>query len=52
MMPAQARVPPSPPPPAPPPQRRAGQVNDLLPLGAWIQHHSLRGWPVRPWWEH
>src|SRR6204780_1068838 len=32
---------------APPPhQRRAGQVNDLLPLGDWIRHHSLRSWPV------
>ena len=27
-------------------QRRAGQVNDLLPLGDWIRHHSLRSWPV------
>ena len=24
----------------------AGQVNDLLPLGDWIRHHSLRSWPV------
>ena len=33
--------------PVPPPQqRRAGQVNDLLPLGDWIRHHSLRSWPV------
>jgi RsiW-degrading membrane proteinase PrsW (M82 family) len=32
---------------APPPQRQpAGQVNDLLPLGDWIRHHSLRSWPV------
>jgi RsiW-degrading membrane proteinase PrsW (M82 family) len=32
---------------APPPQQRpAGQVNDLLPLGDWIRHHSLRSWPV------
>ena len=23
-----------------------GQVNDLLPLGDWIRHHSLRSWPV------
>jgi RsiW-degrading membrane proteinase PrsW (M82 family) len=30
----------------PPHQRRAGQVNDLLPLGDWIRHHSLRSWPV------
>jgi hypothetical protein len=21
-------------------------VNDLLPLGDWIRHHSLRSWPV------
>src|ERR1700691_3559150 len=27
-------------------QRRAGQGNDLLPLGDWIRHHSLRSWPV------
>ena len=27
-------------------QRRAGQVNDLLPLGDWVRHHSLRSWPV------
>jgi RsiW-degrading membrane proteinase PrsW (M82 family) len=26
--------------------RQAGQVNDLLPLGDWIRHHSLRSWPV------
>jgi RsiW-degrading membrane proteinase PrsW (M82 family) len=33
--------------PAPAPQqRRARQVNDLLPLGDWIRHHSLRSWPV------
>jgi RsiW-degrading membrane proteinase PrsW (M82 family) len=32
------------PPPVPP--RRTGQVNDLLPLGDWIRHHSLRSWPV------
>ena len=33
--------------PAPPPQhQRAGQINDLLPLGDWIRHHSLRSWPV------
>jgi RsiW-degrading membrane proteinase PrsW (M82 family) len=33
--------------PAPPPQqRRAGQANELLPLGDWIRHHSLRSWPV------
>src|SRR6201985_545492 len=39
MMPAQAPVPPTQP-------RRTGQVNDLLPLGDWIRHHSLRSWPV------
>src|SRR5580700_4967244 len=27
-------------------QQRAGQVNDLLPLGDWARHHSLRSWPV------
>jgi RsiW-degrading membrane proteinase PrsW (M82 family) len=33
--------------PAPgPQQQRAGQVNDLLPLGDWVRHHSLRSWPV------
>src|ERR1700758_1194349 len=31
---------------APPLQRRAGQANDLLPLGDWIRHHSLRSWTV------
>src|SRR5580700_12006432 len=39
MMPAQAPIPPAQP-------RRAGQVNDLLPLGDWLRHHSLRSWPV------
>jgi RsiW-degrading membrane proteinase PrsW (M82 family) len=29
-----------------PPQQRAGQASDLLPLGDWIRHHSLRSWPV------
>jgi RsiW-degrading membrane proteinase PrsW (M82 family) len=31
-----------------PPARRQpiGPVNDLLPLGDWIRHHSLRSWPV------
>jgi RsiW-degrading membrane proteinase PrsW (M82 family) len=31
-----------------PPVRRpdGGQVNDLLPVGDWIRHHSLRSWPV------
>jgi RsiW-degrading membrane proteinase PrsW (M82 family) len=41
MMPVQAPVP-----PPPRQQPRAGQVNDLLPLGDWIRHHSLRSWPV------
>ena len=27
-------------------RRRQGQANDLLPLGDWIRHHSLRSWPV------
>ena len=27
-------------------QRRQGQADDLLPLGDWIRHHSLRSWPV------
>jgi RsiW-degrading membrane proteinase PrsW (M82 family) len=38
MMPAHAPVPPA--------HQRPGQVNDLLPLGEWIRHHSLRSWPV------
>ena len=32
--------------PAPVSPRPAGQVNDLLPLGDWVRHHSLRSWPV------
>src|SRR5580704_13862986 len=36
---AQAPIPPAQP-------RRTGQVNDLLPLGDWVRHHSLRSWPV------
>jgi RsiW-degrading membrane proteinase PrsW (M82 family) len=32
--------------PAPVPTRPAGQVNDLLPLGDWVRHHTLRSWPV------
>src|ERR1700735_4941938 len=32
--------------PTPSAPRPAGQVNDLLPLGDWIRHHSLRSWPV------
>jgi hypothetical protein len=43
MMPVQPPVPPS---PRSPQQRRAGQAGDLLPLGDWIRHHSLRSWPV------
>jgi RsiW-degrading membrane proteinase PrsW (M82 family) len=27
-------------------QRRAALANDLLPLGDWYRHHSLRSWPV------
>ena len=38
-MPAHAPIPPA-------QQRRAAQVNDLLPLGDWVRHHSLRSWPV------
>src|SRR6201987_3836292 len=43
MMPVQPPVSPS---PRSPQQRRAGQAGDLLPLGDWIRHHSLRSWPV------
>ena len=32
--------------PAPVPPRPAGQANDLLPIGDWVRHHSLRSWPV------
>ena len=39
MMPAHAPIPPA-------QQQRPGQVNDLLPLGDWVRHHSLRSWPV------
>jgi RsiW-degrading membrane proteinase PrsW (M82 family) len=28
------------------PPRPAGQVNELLPLGDWVRHHTLRSWPV------
>ena len=38
MMPTRAPVPSAP--------RPAGRVNDLLPLGDWVRHHSLRSWPV------
>ena len=27
-------------------ERRAAQMDDLLPLGDWLRHHSLRSWPV------
>ena len=33
-------------PPIPPYRQKGAQVNDLLPLGDWIRHHSLRSWPV------
>src|ERR1700744_811469 len=36
----------TPPSPRPRQQRLAGQSGDLLPLGDWIRHHSLRSWPV------
>jgi RsiW-degrading membrane proteinase PrsW (M82 family) len=39
MMPAHAPTPPA-------HQRRAAQPGDLLPLGDWVRHHSLRSWPV------
>jgi RsiW-degrading membrane proteinase PrsW (M82 family) len=39
MMPAHASIPPA-------QQRRPAKVNDLLPLGDWFRHHSLRSWPV------
>jgi RsiW-degrading membrane proteinase PrsW (M82 family) len=32
--------------PPPAPRGRGAQVNDLLPLGDWIRHRSLRSWPV------
>src|SRR5580698_5932932 len=32
--------------PAPASRQKGTQVNDLLPLGDWIRHHSLRSWPV------
>jgi RsiW-degrading membrane proteinase PrsW (M82 family) len=32
--------------PVPPPEPRGAQVNELLPLGDWLRHHSLRSWPV------
>src|ERR1700729_4401778 len=39
LMPMHAQVPPA-------QRQRTRQVNDLLPLGDWIRHHSLRSWPV------
>ena len=38
-MPTHAQVPPT-------QRQQTGRVNDLLPLGDWIRHHSLRSWPV------
>ena len=32
--------------PIPSPEPRSAQVNELLPLGDWLRHHSLRSWPV------
>jgi RsiW-degrading membrane proteinase PrsW (M82 family) len=32
--------------PAPSPEPRRAQVNELLPLGDWLRHHSLRSWAV------
>src|SRR5689334_7477230 len=39
VMPTHAQVPPT-------QRQRTRRVNDLLPLGDWIRHHSLRSWPV------
>ena len=39
LMPTHAQIPPA-------QRQRTGQVNDLLPLGDWFRHHSLRSWPV------
>src|ERR1700744_2731439 len=39
LMPTHAQVPPA-------QRQRTRHVNDLLPLGDWIRHHSLRSWPV------
>ena len=39
MMPAQAPVPSA-------RHDRSAQADDLLPLGDWLRHHSLRSWPV------
>jgi RsiW-degrading membrane proteinase PrsW (M82 family) len=32
--------------PTPSVPRLAGRLNELLPLGDWARHHSLRSWPV------
>ena len=32
--------------PIPSLERRRAQVNELLPLGDWLRHHSLRSWAV------
>jgi RsiW-degrading membrane proteinase PrsW (M82 family) len=32
--------------PIPSPERRRAQVNELLPVGDWLRHHSLRSWAV------
>src|ERR1700749_829966 len=32
--------------PAPVPPPPAGPVSDLLPLGDWVRHHTLRSWPM------
>jgi len=32
--------------PIPSPERRRAQVNELLPLGDWVRHHSLRSFVV------
>jgi len=32
--------------PLPSPEQRLAQANDLLPLGDWFRHHSLRSWAV------
>jgi RsiW-degrading membrane proteinase PrsW (M82 family) len=28
------------------PERRRAQLNDLLPLGDWLRHHTMRSWTV------
>jgi len=32
--------------PVPSPEPRRAQINELLPLGDWLRHHSLRSWTV------